>query len=100
MRRVTCLLALAIAGAACSGGQAASRPEPSRSPAVAAHAPSPSPSAAPTPALPPYFIESLRIRSYPGGRLQIGDEMLRGPGFTKHHMTWPSGGQAMTVLRK
>src|SRR5207245_4498733 len=35
-------------------------------------------------------------RAAPGGSRQIGRLMSRGQGFTKFHMTWPSGGQAMT----
>src|SRR5215470_8103296 len=89
------LLALALAVAACSSGQTAAQPRPR-------HTPVPSPQAtvartpAPTPPLPSYAIESLRTRSYPGGQLTIGDEMFRGQGFTKYHMTWPSSGQTMT----
>src|SRR2546429_5840293 len=97
MRWLTCLLALVVA---CSGGQTAARPLPTHRPAAAAQppaaTPTQSPMTQPTPALPPYYVESLRARSYPGGRIEIGDQMLRGAGFTKHHMTWPSGGQTMT----
>jgi len=91
------LLALLVAGSACSGGQTAARPQ-------ASHTPTPAPAAtlapvaspAPTPALPAYAIESLRVRAYPGGQLTLGDVMFRGQGFTKHHMSWPSNGQTMT----
>jgi len=54
------------------------------------------PTPLPTPPLPPYYIESLRARPYPGGKLEIGDVMFRGQGYTKYHMSWPSGGQTMT----
>ena len=92
------LLALAVAGAACSSGSAAGRPAPGHAPTAAATA-APGPTAAapaPTPPLPPYYVESLRARQYPGGKLAIGDAMARGQGYTKYHMTWPSGGQTMT----
>src|SRR6266536_5561738 len=88
------LLALAIAGAACSSGQTAVSPSPGR--AAPTQAPRTAPTPAPTPPLPPYVIESLRARPYPGGKLQIGDVMATGAGYTKHSMTWPSNGQTMT----
>src|SRR5438067_8407253 len=59
-------------------------------------APAATPRALPTPPLPAYYIESLRARAYPGGKLELRDEMFRGAGFTKYHMAWPSGGQTMT----
>jgi uncharacterized protein len=93
------LAALVIAGAACSSGQTAAQPQPTRTPAAHSTprpAPTAAPTAAPTPPLPPYAIESLRTRSYPGGRLALGDQMFRGQGYTKYHMTWPSSGQTMT----
>src|SRR5438105_9801783 len=87
------VLWLLIGGTACSFSgtqpQAAKSAAPQR-PARAA------PTPAPTPALPPYYVESLRARSYPGGSLQVGQLMFHGAGFTKYHMTWPSGGQTMT----
>jgi dipeptidyl aminopeptidase/acylaminoacyl peptidase len=36
------------------------------------------------------------LRPRTAGKLEIGDVMFRGQGFTKSHMTWPSGGQTMT----
>jgi dipeptidyl aminopeptidase/acylaminoacyl peptidase len=96
MRWLAGLLALALAGAACSGGPTAGTPLPSRAPARVTPAPSAAPTPIPTPPLPPYFVESLRARPYPGGQLQVGDPMFRGQGFTKYHMSWPSGGQTMT----
>jgi dipeptidyl aminopeptidase/acylaminoacyl peptidase len=95
MRWRTVLLVLALAVAACSSGQTAAQPQPRHTPAPPAQATA-APAPASTPQLPPYAIESLRARSYPGGQLAIGDQMFRGPGFTKYHMTWPSGGQTMT----
>jgi dipeptidyl aminopeptidase/acylaminoacyl peptidase len=95
MRWRTVLLVLAFAIAACSSGQTAAQPQPRHTPAPPAQATA-APAPASTPQLPPYAIESLRARSYPGGQLAIGDQMFRGPGFTKYHMTWPSGGQTMT----
>jgi dipeptidyl aminopeptidase/acylaminoacyl peptidase len=82
--------ALLLAGCAGVPGRPASSSPPPR-PARAA-----SPTPAPTPTLPPYAIESLRARAYPGGKLNIGSVMFRGQGFTKYEMTWPSGGQTMT----
>jgi dipeptidyl aminopeptidase/acylaminoacyl peptidase len=97
MRWRTVLLVLALVVAACSGGQTAAQPQPRHTPAPPAPATAaPAPAPASTPQLPPYAIESLRARTYPGGQLAIGDQMFRGPGFTKYHMTWPSGGQTMT----
>lgn len=103
MRWFVGIMALAITGAACTGGSTVVRPLPHRSPqgALAPSTSGPSPAAAaplptPTPPLPPYYIESLRARPYPGGKLQLGDVMFRGSGFTKYHMSWPSGGQTMT----
>lgn len=85
---------------ACSTGPAATPtrlPTPTESPpSVAPAAPTPLPTAQPTPPLPSYYIESLRARQYPGGKLEIRDQMWRGSGFTKYHMAWPSGGQIMT----
>src|SRR5437763_747140 len=88
------LLALAVIGAACSTATAARTAVPRRP--AGAGAPTAAPAPATTPPLPPYAIESLRARSYPGGKLTIGDLMSRGAGFTKYHMSWPSGGQTMT----
>ena len=97
MRWLAGLLALAMGAAACSG----SAPGAARPAAVASHpaASTPAPATAapsPTPRLPPYYIESLRARSYPGGKLTIGEQMAWGAGYTKYHMSWPSGGQTMT----
>jgi len=99
MRWRSGLLVLALAVAACSSGPTAAQPQPARTPAPStpARATAPvAPTPSPTPQLPPYAIESLRARSYPGGQLALGDEMFRGPGFTKYHMSWPSNGQTMT----
>jgi uncharacterized protein len=99
-RSVPSALAALVLLAACSGGaQPAARA--SGTPAPAASTPSAPPAAAtptaiPTPPLPAYYIESLRARPYPGGKLEVQDQMFRGAGFTKYHMTWPSSGQTMT----
>jgi len=94
MRRLVGLLAV-LAAAACTAGPTATRTAPT-APPVAAPAPTVAPTPLPTPPLPPYYIESLRTRPYPGGKLEIGDVMFRGQGYTKYHMSWPSGGQTMT----
>lgn len=114
MRWVAGLFAIVVLGA-CSGptprGTAAS---PRTSAAAASpRAASPAPSAAPTPVptpvptppLPAYYIESLRARAYPGGKLEIGDEVSCRisysrciPGVHTRRITWPSGGQTMTGL--
>ncbi len=97
---VASALAALLAAACTGGGQPAARTSGSipASPAPPAATPdsAPAPSAAPTPGLPAYYIESLRARPYVGGRLEIGDQILRGAGFTKYHMAWPSNGQVMT----
>jgi dipeptidyl aminopeptidase/acylaminoacyl peptidase len=84
---------------ACSQGPPAATVTP---PAAPVSPPSPSPeiaavpAPAPTPDYPPFYIEALRTRAYPGGKLEIGEFMWRGAGFTKYRMSWPSGGQTMT----
>jgi dipeptidyl aminopeptidase/acylaminoacyl peptidase len=88
------VLALTVA-AACSGSTAAAMPSPRpASPPPAAAAPSPDPSV--KPALPPYYIESLRDRKPAGGRIEVGAPMFRGAGFSKYEMSWPSEGRRMT----
>src|ERR1700730_17177954 len=64
-----CLL---VGGTACSVGGTQPRAGssvPPKTQAPAARVPTP----APTPPLPPYFIESLRARAYPGGKLAVGE---------------------------
>src|SRR5437879_9693372 len=95
MRRFV-VLCLLIGGTACGLGGTqprAENPTPAHGQGRSASTPTP----APTPPLPPYFNESLRARAYAGGSLQIGQLMFRGGGFSKYHMSWPSGGQTMTV---
>jgi len=46
--------------------------------------------------IPPYYIEALRARRYPGGPLAIGVALVRGASFTTYRITWPSGGGTMT----
>jgi uncharacterized protein len=55
-------------------------------------------SAAPTstPALPPYAIDSLRARSYAGGRLHLGAVLATTARSTAYRVTWPSQGGTMT----
>jgi dipeptidyl aminopeptidase/acylaminoacyl peptidase len=104
------LVAATALAAACSGPSgSAARPTSSASSAPAGH-PSPTPAPAestpppPTPPLPAYYIESLRARPYPGGKLEIGAEITcRGfsrclPGVHTYRMSWPSGGQTMTGM--
>jgi uncharacterized protein len=79
---------------ACSG-QGPVRPI-ARAPARTSANPSALPSASPSPTWPASYIESLQARSFPGGYIAIGDQMARGAGYTKYHMTWPSQGQLMT----
>ena len=87
-----------VALAACSSPSAAAPhlavSPPARPTASAATTTSPSPS--PEPSYPPYYIESLRKLSHPGGAIQVGAQMFRGAGFTKSQMSWPSQGQVMT----
>jgi uncharacterized protein len=98
MRRqlLTGLLAFVLL-TACSGGSTAATPSATPKQATS---PSPRPatsaSPAPTPSLPPYAVQSLRARGYPGGQLNVGPVTSTGQGFTKHQVTWPSGGQTMT----
>ena len=105
MRWLVWLLVAAVLAAACSSGSGTqSRPSSSARPAPS---PSPAPEQAqatpvPTPPLPSYYIESLRARPYPGGKLQVGEEIsCRGyslclPGVHTYRMSWPSNGQTMT----
>lgn len=95
--RVAALLAaVLILASACAGTAAPSatrerRASPAPGPATAAPAPAPTP----TP-LPPYAIQALRARGYPGGPLTVGPVLASGTGFTKHDLTWVSEGQTMT----
>src|SRR5438034_1334234 len=82
MRWRVAVLALAVVGAACSGGSSAARPQPStHSPAPSQRPPA---AAAPSPpaATPAYWIESLRARSYPGGPMAAH-------GFISVAPNWP-----------
>lgn len=93
LARFLLLLANVAAFAACAQADAPVRPRPSLPPASA---PGATPNVAPTPNLPPYYIESLRRSPHPGGRVQVGAQMLRGSGFIKSQVSWPSEGQVMT----
>lgn len=99
------LVALLVAGG-CTGGS-----PPSARPATTSSAQATRPSAAPQPAqatpapqLPAYYVESLRARPYPGGKLQVAEEVTcHGysrclPGVHTYRMSWPSNGQTMTGL--
>jgi dipeptidyl aminopeptidase/acylaminoacyl peptidase len=110
MRLAACLLLGIWLAAACSvggggPGKQAATPSPSGAAAQQSASPQPvSPTTAPTPPLPAYYIESLRARSYPGGHIQIGEEITCRaysrclPGVHTFRMAWPSGGQVMTGL--
>ena len=107
MRRqlVVGLLAFALLLSACAGQSTAATPSgspsaagsqaktPSAARPSASASPAPSPSGPPLPA---YAVQSLRTRGYPGGQLNVGPTASGGQGFTKHDITWPSGGQTMT----
>jgi dipeptidyl aminopeptidase/acylaminoacyl peptidase len=96
-RRLGALVGLAsLSGCTPTAATPAASPAHPPSPTPPVAAATPEPTAVPTPPLPPYTIESLRARAYPGGKLELGDTMFRGAGFTKYQMTWPSGGQTMT----
>ncbi len=92
-RRVTCGLLVLLATLAAPG------PRKPATPHVAGAHPTTGTSqagarvAAP---IPPYYIETLRARRYPGGPLAIGAALVRGGGFTTYRITWPSGGRTMT----
>jgi uncharacterized protein len=92
MRALVVLLGLVVA-ASCSSGTAAAPPRPaSATPPTARTTPAPTSA----PALPAYYIESLRARQSVASKIEVLDLMFRGQGFAKHHVTWVSGGQTMT----
>jgi dipeptidyl aminopeptidase/acylaminoacyl peptidase len=66
--------------------------------AAATPSPEPTPTPTPPPPYPKYSIESLRLRSYVGGQLQLGAVVGSGYGWVRRQVTWPSGGQTMTGL--
>lgn len=80
---------------ACSSGATAAPAARATAAASPVPAATPVPTAVPTP-LPPFYIESLRARQQVAGKIEIGDLMFRGQGFTKSHVKWTSGGQPMT----
>lgn len=100
MGRLPHLLLVLLMVAACE--QPAPTPAPAPRPAATAAdsgagpPATPAPAPAATPALPPNYIESLRAHPRPGGKLEIGELMWRGAGFSKFHVSWPSGGQTYT----
>ena len=96
LRRGAAACLLAILASACTGAPAKSPAAAAPSPSAVPSTPAPTPTAAPTFPLPPYYVEALRARSYPGGKLELGATLGRGDGYTKYSMTWPSGGQPMT----
>jgi len=79
---------------ACSSGGA---PRPATTVAPAPRTvPRPAIAPSPTPALPAYAIESLRARSYTGGRLVLGARLGGTAAYTTWRITWPSQGGTMT----
>ena len=81
---------------ACSSGATASGPA-LRATATPSPLPAAAPRPTPLPSPPPsYYIEALRARPPVAGKIEIGDMMWRGQGFTKSHVTWTSAGQPMT----
>jgi uncharacterized protein len=95
VRAALATIATLIVTGACANGTAAApaRAQASAAPRTAA----PSPTAAPTPVPPPpFYIEALRARQPVAGKIEIGDLMAQGAGYTKHHVSWTSGGQPMT----
>jgi dipeptidyl aminopeptidase/acylaminoacyl peptidase len=93
MHRAAVLAGLVSLLAACSGSATGVRTTPR--PSVSARPAPPAATATPPP-LPAYAVQALRVRAYPGGRLEIGAQISGGQGYTKHEITWPSGGQTMT----
>ncbi len=93
--RSSAVITLSVLIGACTRGAI-----PSADSSPAAGSPPPAPvavAAAPTPPpLPAYYIESLRARPYPGGRIDVGRLLYRGAGFAKYEVRWPSGSQTMT----
>jgi uncharacterized protein len=50
----------------------------------------------PSSALPSYAIDSLRARSYAGGRIHLGAVVAATAQYTAYRVTWPSQGGTMT----
>src|SRR3984893_15948030 len=99
------LVALLFAGG-CSGGSSSSA-RPAATSVAQARRPSAAPQpaqATPAPQLPAYYVESLRARPYPGGKLQVAEEITcHGysrclPGVHTYRISRPSNGQTMTGL--
>jgi len=80
-----------LALAACTSTPVAKvSPPPSTSP------PPSSPSISPSPEYPPYYIESLRALPRTPGKIELGQQVGTGSGFTRFEMTWTSQGKTMT----
>ena len=99
------LLIAVTVGFACSNStpaRSAATPSPTAGQAAATPAPTAVATPAPTPPLPAYYVESLRARGYPGGKLEVGQEITcrgysRCPrGERTYRISWPSNGQTMT----
>jgi dipeptidyl aminopeptidase/acylaminoacyl peptidase len=90
MRTVVGIQAILAVTVACSASTSPAPRDarPALPPPIAA-APAPGPA-------PAFYIESLRARKPTAGKIEIGDLMSRGQGFTKYHVAWTSGGQPMT----
>lgn len=91
------LLALVVAGAllvACSGtsdSEPRPRPESSGVPSAGSGTPTGSPSAVPEPEPDPVSLPALAQRSFNGGRLRLGEEVLRTATQRQHRVTYRSG---------
>lgn len=97
------LLVGSVIATACSGAPSPSRATPTSSagasrglvPAATAPAGAGTRVSPATPP-PPYAIAALRTRSRDAGSLSIGALLATGNGYSKHAITWSSGGATMT----
>ncbi len=105
-RWVLALLCLGAALAACERPTPAPPPAPSATalPTSPPTAPpvltaTPIPSATPTPdPFTPYYVESLRARSYGQGPIEIVQELARTEAFTRYLFVYPSDGLRITGM--
>jgi dipeptidyl aminopeptidase/acylaminoacyl peptidase len=99
--RLIPVLVLALVTAACSADdEPASRPEPSTattsatatSPSAESGTPSGSPGGSPGAVPDPVSLPALARKSFDGGRLRLGEEVLRTATQRQHRVTYRSGG--------